>query len=141
MRKYCLQCAMPFDSLRARICSDECRDDRKRERDKSPNTKFTILKRILEAEKIYPRDDRLIYSLNFYAALLAWDECQWCSGPLPQAGISLDRVDNAIGHYSWNVIPACGFCNQIRSDALTFDQMVLLRDGLVEIRRRRESKK
>jgi hypothetical protein len=65
------------------------------------------------------------WDLNFqqYAAIVAFDECFYCDGPLPKAAGGLDRESN--GDYSWDtVLPCCGKqprakgprgCNEIKS--------------------------
>jgi hypothetical protein len=65
------------------------------------------------------------WNLNFqqYAAIVAFDKCFYCGGPLPKAACGLDRDSN--GDYSWDaVLPCCGKqpkaagprgCNEIKS--------------------------
>jgi len=65
------------------------------------------------------------WELNFqqYAAIVAFDECFYCGGPLPRAAGGLDRESN--GDYAWDtVLPCCGKqpratgprgCNEIKS--------------------------
>ena len=65
------------------------------------------------------------WDLNFqqYAAIVAFDECFYCGGPLPKAAAGLDRESN--GDYSWGaVLPCCGKqpkaagprgCNEVKS--------------------------
>ncbi len=68
------------------------------------------------------------WALSFqqYAAIVAFDECIYCGGPLPEAAGGLDRESN--GDYTWDsVLPCCGKqpkaagprrCNEIKSDEL-----------------------
>jgi hypothetical protein len=141
MEKTCPVCFARFDTATSQqICSEECRAVRLSERQSSIKAKFQNLERVLESEKVFWRDDRLIRSPKFYAGLLDWQECVWCGGPLSGSGHNLDRIDNSKPHYSWNVTVACGDCNRTRGDIFTFEEFTLLRDGLVEIRKRREAK-
>jgi hypothetical protein len=139
--KICVVCGAWFDTpSSAKICSDECRDERKADRLQQPEAKFVQLERQLDKEKIYWRDDRLMHNLHFYSALLAWNECQYCAGPLG-TGVGLDRLDNTVGHRSNNIAAiCCGICNGVRSDVFTVEDMALLRPALIQIRLRREAR-
>src|SRR5713226_3708649 len=65
------------------------------------------------------------WDLNFqqYAAIVAFAECFYCSGPLPKAAGGLDRESN--GDYTWDTVLACcgkqpraagpRGCNEIKS--------------------------
>ena len=140
MKKVCKVCSNRFEtSTSATICSDECRAERLAERQSCLDAKFANLERVLDAEKIFWMDDRLIRSQHFYEALMAW-ECIWCGCPLTGQGHNLDRVDNSKPHNSWNVIPACGPCNQTRGNRYSFEEFALLREGLVAIRKLREAR-
>jgi hypothetical protein len=132
--KICVECNAPFETNTSAItCSDECRSKRR----VGIGAKMTVLRRILESEKIYPRDDRLMYSENFIQALQEWP-CIWCGSEEKGTGINLDRIDPSKPHLSSNVAPVCsGFCNAIRSNILSFEEMILLRPALVQCRRRR----
>jgi hypothetical protein len=62
-------------------------------------------------------------SFQQYAAIVAFDECFYCGGPLPKAAAGLDRESN--GDYAWDIVlPCCGKqpraagprgCNEIKS--------------------------
>lgn len=80
----------------------------------------------------------LIFSLSFYAELIRDNECHYCLGPLNVTGLGLDRIDNSLGHFCFNVVPCCKSCNQKKSCDTTYDEMTLLAPALREIRRRRE---
>lgn len=118
-----------------RICSDRCRDIRKRQSSGMVTTRHAALIRVLKSEQV-PLADRL-YSLNFYEALLL-DGCAYCKGPLSTSGHALDRIENSKGHRCFNVAACCGFCNGIKGDRLTWDEMMILAPGLEEIREKRE---
>jgi predicted nucleic acid-binding Zn ribbon protein len=122
---------------RLKYCSEECREESVKERKSSTPARFVILQRILREEKINWADDRLAHSENFYQALQEWP-CIWCGSEQKGTGIGLDRIDPKHSHHSWNVAPCCSnLCNKIRSDVLSFEEMAILRPGLVAIRIRR----
>lgn len=49
--------------------------------------------------------------------------CYYCAHPLPTTGYSLDRVDNAKGYTSENVVPCCIECNRIKGNMWTGEEM------------------
>jgi hypothetical protein len=49
--------------------------------------------------------------------------CAYCSGPLPEAGIGLDRIDSSRGYSTDNVAPCCTACNVAKSDRFSFSEM------------------
>jgi 5-methylcytosine-specific restriction endonuclease McrA len=59
--------------------------------------------------------------------------CTYCSGPLPATGGGLDRKDNADGYKTSNVVPCCARCNTIKSDALTYEEMLQVGEVLKKI--------
>ena len=134
--QYCRHCGGYMLVSRKKFCDEDCRQEYRKFRAGAPEAKFTVLKRVLESEKIYPRDDKMIHSLDFYSALLAWG-CIYCSAPLEGfTGHCLDRQNGGL-HNSWNVVPCCPLCNETKSDNYSFEEFILLVPGLVEIRRRR----
>ena len=73
-------------------------------------------------------------SLEFYQSLVGKD-CHYCSLPLlwnarrkdKQKGRSahnLDRKDSSLGYTESNVVPCCGTCNWIKSDVVSYDEMI-----------------
>jgi hypothetical protein len=136
--KICVVCSAPFETATSAIyCGDDCREERRREILGSPESRHVVLCRQLEAERV-PRTD-LLWSLRFYQGLLEGcdNRCFYCEGPLSISGHSLDRIENLKGHRCWNVVPACSMCNSIKSDILSFSEMLELRDDLVRIAQRR----
>jgi hypothetical protein len=122
---------------RKKFCSDECREEWKISSNGSVHARHASLIRALEKERV-PQTDKL-WSEDFYEALIS-DGCQYCTGSLSPSGIALDRIINSLGHRCWNVIACCSTCNGIKGDILTFEEMVLLRDGLVAIQARRQAR-
>jgi 5-methylcytosine-specific restriction endonuclease McrA len=51
----------------------------------------------------------------------------------------LDRKDNKRGYNLDNLCVCCSFCNMIKKDWLTYEEMLLLGKGLKEIRLKRQS--
>lgn len=100
---------------------------------KGKHNKVTFL---LRREGI-PKTDAL-WNRNFYIELIRDNECHYCLGPLSKVGCSLDRMDNSLGHASWNVVPCCTGCNQKKMHDTSYEEMMLLAPALREIRRRRE---
>jgi predicted nucleic acid-binding Zn ribbon protein len=127
---------------RLKYCSDDCREEFAKERQRGISAKMTILRRVTEAERVYERDDRLMYSENFIEAILAAG-CTYCGDDLTcYTGICLDRIRNDENgkpgkHNSWNICACCPECNETKSDNYSFEEMTILRPALVAIRIRR----
>lgn len=49
---------------------------------------------------------------------LAERPCSYCDGPTG-SGVGLDRLDNAQGYETRNVVPCCGACNLLRGNRLS----------------------
>ena len=49
----------------------------------------------------------------------------------------LDRKRNTKGYVPGNVIPACGWCNSLKSDKLTYEEMKAAMEGILRIRKKR----
>ena len=127
--RICVECGcwVPKSAGKAQVCSDECRDARLKTRQTSIAARFVSLQRILRDEKIYWRDDRLIHSENFYAALIE-SGCTYCGTSLLRyAGVCLDRILSDSKHNSWSVCPACPLCNRCKSSegeaGFSFEEM------------------
>jgi predicted nucleic acid-binding Zn ribbon protein len=141
--RLCVQCGCFFDAAgNQKVCSDECKEERLQERKRGIAAKMTILRRVLEAERIYPTTDRLVYSENFIEAILAAG-CTYCGANLSRfTGICLDRIRNDENgkpgkHTSNNICACCPQCNETKSDNYSFEEMAILRPALVVIRIRR----
>jgi 5-methylcytosine-specific restriction endonuclease McrA len=136
--QYCRYCGgyIPLGSLK--FCDDECREAWQRISRSKPEARHASLVRILERERV-PQTD-LLYHFEFYAALIQDNCCTYCDGPLSPSSHALDRKINAEGHRCFNVVPSCGRCNSIKGDdeILTYEEMLLLKPILIEIRERRE---
>lgn len=60
--------------------------------------------------------------------------CSYCDGGLPLHGVGLDRLDNSRGYTISNVVPCCSGCNRIKSDQLTYDEMIVAMKAIKEFR-------
>lgn len=77
--------------------------------------------------------------------------CHYCSGPVAwsmrsrrrnengklvknSASYNLDRKDNDKGYSVTNCVVCCPKCNAVKGNTLTYDEMLLLREGLQKIR-------
>jgi len=86
--------------------------------------KHTKLKESLHREQCDLKDP--LWSENFYSELIRDGECHYCKQRLGKQGHSLDRMDSSVGHVCWNVVPCCGRCNRIKSNLLTYEEMMRL---------------
>jgi hypothetical protein len=62
---------------------------------------------------------------SFHAELIQ-QPCHYCYGPLNPYGCGMDRIDGNIGYIIGNVVPCCHSCNTMKSDKLTYDEMMLV---------------
>lgn len=134
--KTCVSCGVSFEANGSQCCSNECRRLHKDEMDCSVSRRHSNLYRSLRIEKV--PETNLIWNLNFYTQLVLDNECHYCGGPLPKKGHGLDRLNSSIGHVCYNVVPCCGSCNGLKGHVISYEEMMILRPGLFEIRRRRE---
>lgn len=123
MERHCEVCRRWFDSTgRQKTCSEDCRQERIFERQTSVEVRFKQFERILNAEKIYPRDDPMAHNEHFYAALIEAG-CTYCGVSLESStGICIDRLQTSqdrrpVKHNSWSITPCCPVCNRIKSDS------------------------
>jgi hypothetical protein len=143
MKKLCSVCDDSFEaSSPIKYCSAECRNEALRSRQRSFNTRWASLQRILQKEKCDPRDP--LWKFSHYASLIGSGICVFCESPI-EGGIALDRENPSLGHTAANCParsnPVCGWCNGIRSNRLTVDQMFRLKPLLVEFRKENKCQK
>ncbi len=84
-----------------------------------------------------------VLTLDEWSAV-AVSPCVYC-GRRPngtETGSWCDRKDNdpGIGYTPGNVVPCCGFCNMLRGNRLTHDEMRILGPGLRQIREAQEAR-
>jgi hypothetical protein len=64
--------------------------------------------------------------------------CQYCKLPTDvETGVGLDRIDNQQGYVSSNVVPCCSFCNYVRADRFTPEEMLILGKAVRVVRLQR----
>lgn len=71
-----------------------------------------------------PRGIPVEITLEQYVVITAARVCIYCSRELPEFGHGIDRKDNDIGYTLENSVPCCAECNSLKSNKLTFDEMV-----------------
>jgi hypothetical protein len=64
-------------------------------------------------------------SESFHSELIQ-QPCHYCDGPLNLTGCGMDRVDSSKGYTETNVVSCCGSCNTMKSDKLSYAEMVLV---------------
>lgn len=74
-------------------------------------------------------------SLEQHARLLSSGACHYCQGALPETGSGLDRKDNSVGYIESNCVPCCFTCNMLKSDLLSYDEMLAVSKLLKELRK------
>jgi hypothetical protein len=62
--------------------------------------------------------------------------CHYCKGPINPTGHALDRKNNFKGYLLTNVVTCCYSCNKIKSNLLTYAEMVHIMKSLLNFRRR-----
>src|ERR1700730_11687017 len=136
--QYCRHCGAYIPVSRQKFCpGDECRLEYRQQQQSKPEIRYVALLRTLEEERVDKAD--LLWHPEFYFSLIADNICTYCTGPLSQSGIALDRIINKLGHRCWNVTACCSMCNKIKSgdDGLSWDEMLELRDGLTRVSQHR----
>lgn len=65
-----------------------------------------------------------VLSFDQWLSVVSTEICHYCNGSLPETGCGLDRKDNSIGYLVENVVSCCSPCNEIKSDNLTYREMI-----------------
>lgn len=61
--------------------------------------------------------------------------CHYCGASLGGfTGSGLDRLDNSKGYVYGNVVPCCKYCNRVRSNVLTPDEMLAAMAAVKRVR-------
>lgn len=58
--------------------------------------------------------------------------CSYCKQSLSKSDMTLDRIDNTLGHIQTNLLPACKQCNYFRRD-MPYDAWVIIAENLPRI--------
>jgi hypothetical protein len=74
-------------------------------------------------------------TLEEYEILIQSETCSYCMGPLDEAGLGLDRKNNAIPYQMDNVVTCCGECNSIKGKHLSHDEMVVIAATIKALRK------
>jgi|ERR1035441_520809 5-methylcytosine-specific restriction endonuclease McrA len=61
--------------------------------------------------------------------------CAYCDGPLNKGGSGLDRKDTSKSYILDNVVPCCYSCNKIKSDELSYEEMLVAMEAILKLRR------
>lgn len=69
-----------------------------------------------------------------YVELIA-KPCFYCTGPLPETGRGLDRIDNSRGYHIDNVLPCCTQCNNTRNTFYTVEETKAMITALLQFRK------
>ena len=137
-KKICAECFEKFlpdqrNYNRQKCCSLICT---RRFHDKLtnflPKRKYRVLQSVLKREKV-PKND-LLWSFNFYAALVQEALCHYCGRSLKSSGHSLDAM-LAGKHRSFNVVPCCGDCNKLKNNNISYDDMMVFMAPALRLRR------
>lgn len=75
-------------------------------------------------------------SFSDYCELIS-KRCFYCDGDVPKVACGLDRMDNSKGYLIGNVVSCCRNCNVMKSDHLTFDEMVVAMNAIKGFRLRK----
>lgn len=78
-------------------------------------------------------------TLEVYSELTQ-ENCHYCGGNLPEAGIGLDQVVPNIGYFLTNVVPCCIICNRVKGSHFSYAQMIELKPFLIKFRKQEEKK-
>jgi hypothetical protein len=147
--RLCLECGgwVPTSAGKARICSDECRDARKRRTNSSLDSRFAVLQRLLDSERC-TRSDWIepLRSKNYYEQLLLNNDgkCLFCDAEVAEvsgSGHLMGRIDHTKPHTAANCLGGCvcGFCNRlVGKDQVSVEETFLfLRPALIKLREHR----
>lgn len=89
-------------------------------------------------------------SLNFeqFLRFTEIDKCHYCGNQViwiahngckhKNMSINLDRKNSVIGYESENLVVACAICNRIKNSYFSYEDMMVLSEGLQQIRAQRE---
>lgn len=82
------------------------------------------------------RKKPFLISLDEYVTVIS-QPCYYCNGLLNDGknrGIGLDRKDNSKGYENNNILSSCGFCNNLRGDRLSIDEMKKVAELIISLR-------
>lgn len=81
----------------------------------------------------------LLISKDEYRALMDEASCFFCGSLIDQSvgsGYYLDRINNSKGYYLNNVVVCCPKCNSLKSNNLSFEEMIFVVQALKLFRKK-----
>lgn len=115
---------------RARYYKDhELSKQRNKIRSRKPNARFTMLKRGAKLRGL-----SVELSFKDYLEIIKDGTCHYCSAALPEFGGGVDRKDSDFGYAPNNSVPCCSECNSVKSDYLSYNEMVEVAKLLKKLR-------
>lgn len=105
--------------------------EKEKERRGGLNQRYSFSKRL--ARK---RGKEWSLTKDQYAALIS-QPCYYCENKLGEpvsVGVGLDRLDNTNGYMIDNVVCCCDFCNKIKGDKLSSQEMKVVATTLIKMR-------
>jgi hypothetical protein len=109
--------------------------------------RFNSMVRGADARKI-----SVAMTYDEYISFVSVRECHYCQGQIDWTpykrhstdhrtwGCNLDRKDNTKGYQVENCVVCCGFCNRIKNNHLSYEEMLCLRVALRAIVAKREGR-
>ena len=58
--------------------------------------------------------------------------CSYCKQQLDKTDMTLDRIDNAVGHIKSNLTPACRTCNYFRRD-MPYEAWIIIAENMQKV--------
>lgn len=52
--------------------------------------------------------------------------CHYCGGRIEDTGAGIDRKDNTRGYLLGNLVPSCRWCNLVKNDRYSYEEMLVL---------------
>lgn len=95
---------------------------------------YSIPARFRNAKKESEAINRLWTISETEYKFLAVQPCHYCKKTFFTMGSGLDRIDNTKGYELSNVLPCCKYCNGLRSNKLTVEEMEFCTDALIKFR-------
>lgn len=149
MREYRLRNKEKIQAYQKSYAEDnkEVRKQQKRVRDQRYRElhKEEILKRERTPKRRYQtaKNDAKRRGLEFNLSFDYWQievnkTCHYCRdvlGKRSETTVGLDRLDNSKGYVEGNVASCCAFCNFTKGDRLTSEEMRVVANALIQMRK------
>ena len=89
---------------------------------------------IMSVSRAKKRGIEWALDLDQWTSLVVGKMCHYCDGTLPETNVALDRKNNNIGYLFDNVVPCCRECNRLKSDIISYIEMLAISKLLKEMR-------